>query len=150
MVTIGTFTEKDGKLVGKIQTLSLNAALTFLPNQSKSSPEAPAYRVFSGRTEVGGAWEKTAESTGRTYHSVRLDDPTFAAPFFANLVTQNEGGFALIWSRPQRGTQTAGAADKARRFPALSIHPTELHVAVGEGRAGEGCDNARDRIALRV
>jgi uncharacterized protein (DUF736 family) len=33
---------------------------------------------------------------------VRLDDPTFAAPFFANLVVQDEGGFALIWSRPQR------------------------------------------------
>jgi uncharacterized protein (DUF736 family) len=51
---------------------------------------------------VGAAWEKTSESSGRTYYSVRLDDPTFAAPFFANLVEQNEGGFALIWSRPQR------------------------------------------------
>ena len=102
MATIGTFIEKDGKLLGKIQTLSLNASLTFLPNQTKSGPDAPAYRVFSGRTEVGGAWEKTAESTGRTYYSVRLDDPTFAAPFFAKLVAQNQGGFALIWSRPQR------------------------------------------------
>jgi len=33
---------------------------------------------------------------------VRFDDPTFAAPFFANLIAQDEGGFALIWSRPQR------------------------------------------------
>ncbi|MDD2794643.1 DUF736 domain-containing protein [Acidocella sp.] len=102
MATIGTFTEKDGKLIGKIQTLSLNSSLAFLPNQNQTSPDAPAYRVFAGRTEVGAAWEKTSENTGRTYYSVRLDDPTFAAPFFANLIEQDEGGFALIWSRPQR------------------------------------------------
>ena len=102
MATIGTFAEKDGKLIGKIQTLSINASLTFLPNQNRSSPDAPAYRAFTGRTEVGAAWEKTSDNTGRTYYSVRLDDPTFAAPFFANLVAQDEGGFALIWSRPQR------------------------------------------------
>jgi uncharacterized protein (DUF736 family) len=100
--TIGTFTEKDGKLIGKIQTLSINSSLTFLPNQNQSSPAAPAYRVFAGRTEVGAAWEKTSESSGRTYYSVRLDDPTFAAPLFANLVEQIEGRFVLIWFRPQR------------------------------------------------
>lgn len=102
MATIGTFTEKDGKLFGKIQTLSINTSLTFLPNENQSSPEAPAYRVFAGRTEVGAAWEKTSESTGRTYYSVKLDDPNFAAPFYASLVEQDEGGLALIWSRPQR------------------------------------------------
>jgi uncharacterized protein (DUF736 family) len=83
MATIGTFAEKDRKLIGKIQTLSINALLTFLPNQNKPSPDVPAYAVF----------------TGRTYYSVRLDDPTFAVPFIANLVAQNEGGFAPIWSR---------------------------------------------------
>ncbi|HUB48328.1 MAG TPA: DUF736 domain-containing protein [Acetobacteraceae bacterium] len=102
MATIGTLAEKDGKLIGKIQTLSINASLTFLPNQNRSSPDAPAYRAFRGRTEVGAAWEKTSDNTRRTYYSVRFDDPTFTAPFFANLVAQDEGGFALIWSRPQR------------------------------------------------
>jgi len=47
MATIGTFAEKDGKLIGKIQTLSINASLTFLPNQNRSSPDAPAYRAFT-------------------------------------------------------------------------------------------------------
>jgi uncharacterized protein (DUF736 family) len=102
MATIGTFTAKDGKLTGKIQTLTLNTALTFLPNESQSSPDAPAYRAFAGRTEVGAAWEKTSENTGRTYHAVKLDDPTFAAPIYANLIEQEDGGFALIWSRPRR------------------------------------------------
>lgn len=102
MATIGTFTEKDGKLFGKIQTLSISSPLAFVPNQSQNSPDAPAYRVFAGRTEVGAAWEKTSENTGRIYYSVRLDDPTFAAPFYANLIEQEDGGFALLWSRPQR------------------------------------------------
>jgi len=30
---------------------------------------------------------------------VRLDDPTFTAPVFASLIEQDEGGYALIWSR---------------------------------------------------
>ena len=34
--------------------------------------------------------------------SLQVADPTFAAPFFANLVEQIEGGFALIWFRRQR------------------------------------------------
>jgi uncharacterized protein (DUF736 family) len=63
--------------------------------------------ALSGRRQPGGsisaaAWEKTS-GAGRTYYSVRLDDPTFTAPVFASLIEQDEGGYALIWSRlPQR------------------------------------------------
>ncbi len=100
MATIGTFTAKDGKLFGSVRTLTIDAKLAFIPN-ADASANAPTYRVFCGKTEVGGAWEKTSES-GRTYHSVKLDDPTFAAPIFANLIEQDDGGFALLWSRPRR------------------------------------------------
>jgi len=44
--TIGTFTKRDGKITGKIRTLTLDAALTFLPNENPTSAEAPAYRIF--------------------------------------------------------------------------------------------------------
>jgi uncharacterized protein (DUF736 family) len=44
--TIGTFTNRDGKIIGKIRTLTLNAALTFLPNETPTSADAPAYRIF--------------------------------------------------------------------------------------------------------
>jgi uncharacterized protein (DUF736 family) len=50
---------------------------------------------------VGAAWEKTAESSGREYLSVRLDDPSFAAPIFANLIEQEDGTHELVWSRPR-------------------------------------------------
>ena len=45
--TIGTFTNRDGKITGKIQTLIINAALTFLPNDNQINPNAPAYRIFA-------------------------------------------------------------------------------------------------------
>jgi uncharacterized protein (DUF736 family) len=101
MATVGTFIAKDGKLTGRIQTLTLNTALTFLPNEGQSRQEAPAYRVFAGKTEAGAAWEKTSKA-GVTYHSVKLDDPTFAAPIYASLFEQEDGSFALVWSRPTR------------------------------------------------
>jgi uncharacterized protein (DUF736 family) len=100
MATIGTFTEKDGRLTGKIQTLCINTSLAFVPNENRSNSDAPTFRVFCGRTDCGAAWEKTS-TAGRTYYSVRLDDPTFATPVFASLVAQDEGGYALIWSRSQ-------------------------------------------------
>jgi uncharacterized protein (DUF736 family) len=100
MATIGSFIAKDGKITGKIHTLALNASLTFLPNTS-TGQDTPAYRVFSGRSEVGAAWQKTAESSGREYLSVRLDDPSFAAPIFANLIEQEDGTHELVWSRPR-------------------------------------------------
>ena len=97
MATIGTFTEKDGRLTGKIQTLCINTSLAFVPNENQN-PDAPTFRVFAARTECGAAWQKTSNA-GRTYYSVRLDDPTFTAPVFASLVEQDDGGYALIWSR---------------------------------------------------
>jgi len=98
--TIGIFTTRDGKISGKIRTLTLNAALTLLPNLNQDHADAPAYRIFaSNQAEVGGAWEKTAEATGRKYLSVRLDDPTFAAPLYASLLEQEDGTHNLIWSR---------------------------------------------------
>lgn len=102
MATIGTFTAKDGKLTGKILTLSINASVTFLPNTNQSNPDTPTYRVFVGRFEAGAAWEKTSDTSGRTYHGVKLDDPTFAGPIYANLIENDDETFALIWSRPTR------------------------------------------------
>lgn len=57
----------------------------------------PALRVFAGPVEIGAAWKRTFKEN-TVYHSVRLDDPSFPTPIFANLV-EDEGGYTLIWSR---------------------------------------------------
>ena len=100
MAIIGNFTFKDGKYNGKIQTLALNVSVGILPNTTGGS-DAPAYRVFAGKTvELGAAWQKTSDS-GRDYLSVKLDDPSFTAPVYANLIEAEDGTFNLLWSRSQ-------------------------------------------------
>jgi uncharacterized protein (DUF736 family) len=54
------------------------------------------------KIEIGAAWAKTSRD-GREYLSVKLDDPSFKEPVFANLFEDEGGGtFSLIWSRPNR------------------------------------------------
>jgi uncharacterized protein (DUF736 family) len=66
--TIGTFTNRDGKITGKIRSLPLGSALTFLPNENPTRADASSYRIFAAnKSEVGPALEKTAEATGRKY-----------------------------------------------------------------------------------
>ncbi len=103
MATIGTFTtDRDGFLKGQIRTLNLDASVSMEPVTSDKEG-APAYRLFAGDVELGAAWAKTAKESGRHYHQVRLDDPSFAAPVFANLIEDVEAGnFTLIWNRPKR------------------------------------------------
>ena len=54
------------------------------------------------RFEIAASWRKRS-SEGRDYLSVKLDDPSFNAPIYANLF-KDEGAetFSLIWSRPNR------------------------------------------------
>ena len=60
-------------------------------------------RVFVGRdVEIGAAWSKRSEE-GRDYLSLKLDDPSFTAPIYANLFNDEGGeGFNLLWSRPRK------------------------------------------------
>ncbi|MBN8909876.1 MAG: DUF736 family protein, partial [Rhodospirillales bacterium] len=52
--------------------------------------------------EIGAAWSKRSNE-GRDYLSLKLDDPSFTAPIFANLFDDEDGdGFTLIWSRPNK------------------------------------------------
>jgi uncharacterized protein (DUF736 family) len=66
---------------------------------------APSHRVFVGRAEIGAAWPKRA-SEGRDYLSVKLDDPSFNAPIFANLFDGEDDTYNLIWSRGDAGIAT--------------------------------------------
>ncbi|WP_312531334.1 DUF736 domain-containing protein, partial [Paracoccus sp. (in: a-proteobacteria)] len=48
----------------------------------------------------GAAWSKRSNE-GRDYLGLKLDDPSFAHPIYANLFDDEDGeGSSLIWSRP--------------------------------------------------
>jgi uncharacterized protein (DUF736 family) len=97
MATIGTFIKNDNGFAGAVKTLSLNVKAKLVPSD-KDSDKSPDFRILAGEVEIGAAWKKTAQN-GREYFSVRLDDPSFAAPIFANLIEGEDKNHSLIWSR---------------------------------------------------
>jgi uncharacterized protein (DUF736 family) len=102
MATIGTF-KKTGsnEFTGEIVTLSVQAKnVRIVPETTRSGENSPSHRVYVGRVEIGAAWAKRSNE-GRDYLGLKLDDPSFTAPIFANLFDDEEGeGYSLIWSRP--------------------------------------------------
>src|SRR6185369_8157028 len=104
MATIGSFKKVGNDFQGEIVTLSLQAkGVRIVAEQNRSSNEnAPSHRVFVGRAEIGAAWSKRSEE-GRDYLSLKLDDPSFNAPIYANLLDDESGeGYTLLWSRPRK------------------------------------------------
>ncbi|MGY3130927.1 uncharacterized protein (DUF736 family) [Bradyrhizobium sp. USDA 4501] len=107
MATIGTF-KKTGndEFTGEIVTLSLQArSIRIVPETNRSGENAPSHRVYVGRVEIGAAWSKRSEE-GRDYLSLKLDDPSFNAPIYANLFDDEGGeGYTLLWSRPRKNRE---------------------------------------------
>ncbi len=85
MATIGTFKKTGNEYVGEIVTLSVQAKnVRIVPEEGSTNGNAPSHRVFVGRAEIGAAWSKRSNE-GRDYLSLKLDDPSFTAPIYANL-----------------------------------------------------------------
>ncbi|WP_181408144.1 DUF736 domain-containing protein [Pararhizobium mangrovi] len=103
MATIGTFKKSGNEYTGEIVTLNVQAKnVRIAPETNQASDNAPSHRVFVGRAEIGAAWTKRSNE-GRDYLGLKLDDPSFTAPIYANLFDDEDGGsFSLIWSRPSR------------------------------------------------
>lgn len=82
-------------------TLSVQAkGVRIVPDLRATGENAPSHRVLVGRAEIGAAWSKRSNE-GRDYLGLKLDDPSFNAPIYANLFDDEEGDtFSLIWSRP--------------------------------------------------
>ena len=101
MATIGTFKKTGNEYRGEIVTLSVQAKdVRIVPEANRAHDNAPSHRVFVGRAEIGAAWQKQSNE-GRGYLGLKLDDPSFTAPIFANLFDDEDGeGYSLIWSRP--------------------------------------------------
>jgi len=58
--------------------------------------------VLVGRVEIGAAWTRRSNE-GREYLGLKLDEPSFSAPIFANLFEDSDGkAHSLIWSRQSR------------------------------------------------
>ena len=103
MATIGTFKKSGNEFTGEIVTLSVQAKnVRIVPEANRSGENAPSHRVFVGRAEIGAAWAKRSNE-GRDYPGLKLDDPSFTAPIYANLFDDEDGeSYSLIWSRSRK------------------------------------------------
>ena len=86
------------------------------PRACASSPtcatgeNAPATACSGRPRRDRAAWSKRSNE-GRDYLGLKLDDPSFNAPIYANLFDDEDGeGYSLIWSRPngRRGGEPPG------------------------------------------
>jgi uncharacterized protein (DUF736 family) len=97
MANIGSFKKSGNEFHGEIATLSVQAkGVRIVPESNRASD-------YVGRAvEIGAAWSKRS-AENRDYLSVKLDDPSFNAPIYANLFEDEDGeGFTLIWSRGRK------------------------------------------------
>jgi uncharacterized protein (DUF736 family) len=103
MANIGSFKKVGNDFQGEIVTLSLKTkGVRIVAEPNRANENAPSYRVYVGRAEIGAAWSKRSEE-GRNYLSLKLDDPSFNAPIYANLFDDEGGeGYTLLWSRPRK------------------------------------------------
>src|SRR6516162_8902096 len=83
--------------------LSLKAkGVRIVPETERTNDNAPSHRVYVGGADVGAVWPKRS-GEGSNYLSVKLDDPSFNAPIYANLFDDKDAEtYALIWSRSRK------------------------------------------------
>jgi uncharacterized protein (DUF736 family) len=103
MANIGSFKKSSQEFQGEIVTLTLQTkGVRIVPETDRTNENAPSHRVYVGRAEIEAAWSRRS-TEGRDYLSVKLDDPSFNAPIYANLFDEEDAEtYTLIWSRSRK------------------------------------------------
>lgn len=97
MTTIGKFNETATGYAGRIETLTLSAAVQMV-QVDEPTETGPAYRVYANGVELGAGWMKLSRKN-TPYLAVVLDDPTFLHPIHCRLFEHTHDEFELVWSR---------------------------------------------------
>ena len=102
MSAIGFVTKQGNAYRGFLKTLSIRAEIEIMPNAMKSSEAQPDFRVVSNGVDIGAAWLRRGENSGKDYVSLSLATPEFGPrKLFANLgraAGQDDPDvYAVIW-----------------------------------------------------
>lgn len=97
MSSIGTFIKNGDGYNGTLLTLAFNVKVKIIA-VAKEGESSPDYRVTASGLEIGAGWKRQS-ATNKPYISVKLDDPSFAAPVNGRLVESENGSATLYWSR---------------------------------------------------
>ena len=104
MTAIGYVTKQsDGRYKGHLRTVSIQAEVDIVPNIQKSSDSQPDFRVLTQGIEIGAAWIKRGETSGKEYVSLSIAAPEFGPKkLYANLGraagAEDDNLYAVIWN----------------------------------------------------
>jgi uncharacterized protein (DUF736 family) len=95
--------ETDGSYRGNLKTVSIQAEIDIVPNLQKTADGQPDYRVLTQGIEIGAAWLKRGETSGKEYVSLSIAAPEFGPKkLYANLGraagADDENLYAVIWN----------------------------------------------------
>lgn len=92
---------KEGNFTGSITAIgAVIAKVTF--EAIEADGKGPDFRITAQGADLGAAWKKTSERTGKDYLSVSLKSPFLPGQVYAALIeTDEEGKFALVWNEPK-------------------------------------------------
>ena len=104
MATIGSVTKReDGRYEGELKTISVRADIVIIPMGEKSAEGQPDYRVLSQGVEIGAAWLRRGQMSGKEYVSLSISAPELGSKtLYANLGRAagetDPNVYALIWN----------------------------------------------------
>lgn len=103
MAAIGYVTRNGNGFKGQLRTLSIRTDVEIIPNSRKNGSTQPDYRVLASGVEIGAAWIRISETSGKDYVSLSLAAPEFGPRrLYANLGRaagqDDEDAFAIIWN----------------------------------------------------
>ena len=103
---IGKFTQQGDVYAGNLYGIGFAIPYVVFSPVSAKQGNGPDF-VVSGAThedelasELGAAWTKTSKA-GKAYLSVKLDSPVLVTPINGALTRQQDGSYALVWSRKE-------------------------------------------------
>jgi uncharacterized protein (DUF736 family) len=115
---------EQGIPVGRVVTLGFNAVLA-LREVTSANERAPAFDVMGlsadRRTwvKVGALWEYTANGSGESFFSGRIDDPALEKPLDVAAFRQEDGSYNVSWRRPQRKREMPAMAGGDSALPPM-------------------------------
>ncbi len=100
MPTIGTLiATRDGAWAGPIFVLGREVKIRLVPNDNRTNPKAPAFRIYAGSAGLGAAWPRK-DSGLREFFSAEIDFPGLAEPItLALFISEDTSRARVLWTR---------------------------------------------------
>ena len=130
MANIGSFKKSGQEFQGEIVTLSLQTkGVRIVPETDRTNDNAPSYRIYVGRAEIGAAWSKRSTERPRLPLGQAGRSELQRSDLRQPLRRRRCRAYTLIWSRSASRTATEAQASvrtprSSERGASLSLDPT--------------------------